>query len=349
MASAKVRTSSSPVWFVSLLIVVGLVIVGIAGLVIYLTAGGEVRVPFTDPQRTLSLGKKEEVRPWSPPEGKVAVLVAARRIEAYTKVSRDDLFNPKTGSLTVAWVDPAGVGNSITDFGKIVGRVLERAKNPDYAFTESDFLPVGTRPGLVGGIPPGMRAMRIDLTKVRGFYGLLPGDHFDLVATMPATGDPSAELKKLGGVQGDRMAMEASLSNLGKQATVRVLVQNGIVVNPVETVEIPTSSASMTGKGAHTRPVQEVVIALLPEEVARVAEALAVDAELSVVPRSGRPEDPKDSVTPELHPKNPFAVGEGQSGGTTLRFVETIGSGGQRGVVPVPSGGDAKEDAPRAK
>ena len=50
---------------------------------------------------------------------------------------------------------PKGV---ITNLAKILGRVTAREKPAGYYFLESDFLPVGTRPGIAGGTPLGKRA-----------------------------------------------------------------------------------------------------------------------------------------------------------------------------------------------
>ena len=48
----------------------------------------------------------------------------------------------------------------ISDFSQITGRVVDHEKPPRYPFTELDFLPKGTRPGLVAVIPPGKRNHR---------------------------------------------------------------------------------------------------------------------------------------------------------------------------------------------
>src|SRR6266480_1621231 len=98
------------------------------------------------------------------------------------------------------------------------------------------------------------------------------------------------------GVYGQQMALQAGLSNWQKQATVRVMVQNGIIVEPMATRGVPMFQSSLTdGAVARTRPVQEVVIAINPEDVARLTEAIAVDAKITAVPRSGRPDDLVDS------------------------------------------------------
>jgi Flp pilus assembly protein CpaB len=352
MTVSKTRRSRGPGWFMVVVVLAGIVLLGSVVAVAYVASGGEIPIPFSNPPRYFSLAKKVEEKPWTPPVGKVAVPVSGRTVAAYSKVNRDDLWDAKNQKWMVAYVDPSSLQGDdafVSDAGKIFGRVLAREKSKGYAFRESDFLPEGTRPGLVAGIPAGYRGVRIELSKVRGLYGLQPGDHFDLISTIPVANDASQDLRKMGGAYGDRLAIEASFANVSKQATVRVVVQAGLVVTPVTTVEIPVTMASLTqGNRVNSKPLQEVVIAVHPEEVAPLTEAMAVDADLAVVPRSGRPDDPKDSKTPELHPRNPFTAGDGKEGPAALKFVETIG-GTNRELVPVPTSGDSKETPPHDK
>jgi Flp pilus assembly protein CpaB len=231
----------------------------------------------------------------------------------------------------------------------IMGRVLDHDKQPGYVFTENDFLPKGTREGIVAGIPPGKRAIRVLADKVEGLYGLRAGDRFDLVATLPIDGrGGTAQAFNFGGVYGQQLALQAKLTNWQKQATVRVMAQNAVVVEPMATRQVPVFSSSLT-QGATTRmkPVQEIVIAVDPDEVARLTEAIAVEAKISCVPRSGRPDDPIDSVTPDLRPVSPFtgpgtaafaassAPAGGIQGAPPFSTVETI-SGTKRELTAVP-------------
>ena len=353
MTVSKNRRSRGPAWFMILVVLAGVVLVGSVVAVAYVASVGEIPIPFSNPPRYFSLGKKEVEKPWTPPVGKVPVPISGRVIPAYTRINRDDLCDLKNQKPTLAWVDPSsleGTDAFIGDARELIGRVLEREKAKGYAFRESDFLPKGTRSGVVAGIPPGYRGVRIELSKVRGLYGLQPGDCFDLVSTIAVDKDASNDIRKIGGTYADRLAIESSFSNLSKQATVKVVVQAGIVVSPVQTIEIPVTMASLTqGNKVNSKPVQEVFVAVHPEEVAQLTAAMAVDADLAVVPRSGRPDDPKDSKTPELHPRNPFTGGTGsEDGPSALKFVETIG-GTNRELVPVPTSGDSKETPPNDK
>jgi hypothetical protein len=223
----------------------------------------------------------------------------------------------------------------LTRFGDIWGRVLDHDKQPGYVFTERDFLPRGTREGLVAGIPAGKRAIRVEADKVEGLFGLRPGDRFDLVATVAidSTRAGASPAFSTGGVYGQQMALQARLSNWQKQATVRVVVQNGVLVEPLKTRQVPFFSNTLTQGGVtRMRPIQEVVIAVDPDEVARLTEAIAVEAKVSCVPRSGRPDDPQDSITPDLRPVSPF-TGPGTAPGP-IRAADSSQSPGPQGTAP---------------
>ena len=240
--------------------------------------------------------------------GLVAVPTPGRPIPAYTRVTRDHVWDMRRQRLAVVYLPPRAVTREmIVNVSAVIGRVLSHEKAPGYVFTEDDFMPKGTREGIVAGIPAGKRALRVAADKFEGLYGLHAGDRFDLVATMPIDASRGAQGFNFGGVYGEQLAVQARLSNWQKQATVRVLVQSGVIVEPMTTRQVPVLQSSLTHDGGiRMRPVQEVVIAIDPEEVARLTEAMAVEARISIVPRSGRPDDPSDSETPDLYPVSPF-------------------------------------------
>jgi hypothetical protein len=138
--------------------------------------------------------------------------------------------------------------------------------------------------------------------------------------------------------------MQASLANALKRATVKVIVQNGVVVTPVTTRQIPFTQNSLTqGTLVRMRPVQEIMLAVDPGEVAPLTEAIAVKAEITCVPRSGRPDEPETSVTPDSQsPTGPLGIGlvSGAGGNAAQLFpeltvVETI-NGTKREMTAVP-------------
>ena len=283
--------------------------------------------------------------------GLVAVPTPARAIPAYTRVRRDHLWDPANAQLAMIYLPPRAVTKEmIVNISEVIGRVLDHDKAPGYVFTESDFLPVGTREGIVAGIPAGKRAVRISADKVDGLYGLHAGDRFDLLATMPIDASQSggSQAFNFSGVYSQQLALQARLSNWDKQATVRVILQSAVIVEPMTTRGVPVYQTSLTeGSATRMRAVQEAVIAIDPDEVALLTEAMAVNARLTTIPRSGRPDDPINSRTPDLSPVSPFTrPGEGGfraaepgvatgEDGDAFSVVETI-LGQKRALTAVP-------------
>jgi Flp pilus assembly protein CpaB len=278
--------------------------------------------------------------------GLIAVPTPATTIPAYTRVQRDHLWDRSRNRLAVIYLPPKSVTpEMLTSISQVIGRVLDHDKAPGYVFTQSDFLPPGTREGIVGGIPAGKRAVRISADKVDGLFGLRAGDRFDVLATLPIDANRSGgQALGVGGPYGQELALEAQLSNWNKQATVRVIVQNATIVEPMKTRGVPIYQTTLTeGSALRTRPVQEVVIAVDPDEVAPLTEAMAVDATLTTIPRSGRPDDPPNSRTPDLRPFSPFTTPgaatdpavRGNRDSAGFAMVETI-MGQRRSLSAVP-------------
>jgi hypothetical protein len=240
-----------------------------------------------------------------PPAGWVAVLVSPAPIPAYTKLTRDHLWNPKKGEFSHIFMDPAEVtSNMATRFDMVIGRVLKTAKAAGYVFTEEDFTPKHTRPGLPAGIPSGWRAMRLAADKVEGLIGLEEGDSFDLISTIAI--EPKAlEGTNVAGSYPPQLRLDQA--KLKHQAVVRVIVHGGIIVQPLQTRQVLTSNSSLfNGQSTRGKPVQEIVIAAEPDEMVQLAEALAVEAKLTCLPCSGRSDDDKGSVTKNHDPVSPF-------------------------------------------
>jgi Flp pilus assembly protein CpaB len=283
---------------------------------------------------------RAQEEPDGPGPGQVAVPISATTIPAYTRVTRDHLLRTDTLDVAILYLDAERVEELgiLTRVTEVLGRVTEDQKPAGYAFRESDFLPKGTQPGLVAGIPAGMRGLTIEAEAIRGLATLGPGDRFDVLAAQPLDTTEVAGAVPLSGVFADRARAEASFAGGARRARVDVLVQNGVVVSPLRTRQVPVSSASLTqGLTTRTKPVQELTVAVRPEEVAPLMEAMAVEAELTCAPRSGRPDDASDSLTPALEPELPsWLGGPGGSGGLSL--VDRI-DGGERRLVPVPSRG----------
>ncbi len=345
---ARPRRSSTP-W-----VVVTLLLIGVYGLAVYLQVEGYLRLPFELPlvsqfQRATSEGA---VDAQSNARGKIAVPMSAADIPAYTKLRREHMWDSKRGRFTTILLDEDDVPAAVLrDFSEIVGRVLDHDKPAGYVFTEDDFYPKGTREGLVAGIPPNKMMLLVEANKVKGLFGLRPGDRFDIVRTIPVDSKGGAVSRETAGPYGDQISLAMKLSNWDKQAEVRVVVRDGVVVTPVKTRAKPTSSQSLTrGAVARSVPIQEIYIAVAPEEAAPLSEAMAVGADVRAVIRSGHATVPANIGVSDLQPRNPLndlmsaliPADTASSNGTfrpavagSFRLVERV-EDGRRQLVTVP-------------
>ncbi|MEM9175879.1 MAG: hypothetical protein AAGC67_11650 [Myxococcota bacterium] len=257
MAARRSRRGGIPVQAL-LMLVAALVLAGFGGMLLW-----------------QGLGERESAAPRSVPEGSVAIPVLATELPAYTQIELEHFVDPRTGELAVLYLPEESIFDStIVDLSQLVGRVLAGPKQPFRVFAKGDVLPPGTRPGLVAGIPAGKRALRIDASKVSGIVGLHQGDRFDLVATFPAKRGGSAQ-----SVYGASGAAGAR-----RRAQAQVVADGATVVSALESRAVPTRAGGGPGK-----VVQEMVIALAPEEIPAVTEALEVAKRIDCIPRSGLP------------------------------------------------------------
>lgn len=315
------------------------VLVGVVG---YTMVTGELRIPFLSGNPVFAFHNREGAA--SAPEGTVPILANPRPLPAYTRLTREHLFSDSTTIFTLP-VSPATAeakGLFMADsegVSKLLGRVLARDKPKGFAFSDRDLLPKGTRGGLSAGIPPGKRGIWVDAEKVVGLADVQLGDRVDLIAAREISGTKqSPDLGMLdGAVGGAKLAMQmqkmqAQLADPGPRARSWVIAHDGVVVRPMRTRNVPlTSTSAFQGTRTQTRPVQEVFLALEPDEVAMLTQALATKATVMCAPRSGRPEGDGDSRMPDIEPPDPLQglrelfeglSGGGQGGG--LSMVEVI-------------------------
>jgi len=219
-------------------------------------------------------------------EGLVPVPVAGQPIPAYSKVNRDHLADPATKGLAVLNMHPNDIPKeAIRDLSKILGRVLKNDKKPGYVFTERDFYPPGTQAGITAGIPPGKRSFVFEAEKVYGMASLRQGDHFDIISALVEEKRP-----------GNSPLFAPGGATPPKRARVRPLVQSGVVLTPATIRQVPvTTTALAPGAQPKSKPVQEITIAVDPDEVGPLAESLALHATLTCVARSGQPSDLPDT------------------------------------------------------
>jgi hypothetical protein len=241
------------------------------------------------------------------PPGRVPVPISSRFIPAYTKLTRDYIMD-ENANVKYYYVTPEDLekGKMLVDITQIFGRVLKKDKPPGYVFTEEDFLPKNTRPGLSAGVPPGRKLMTLDLSKVDGFYGLHAGDHVDLVSTSPI------EMPKgggTGGQYGNMLQQEATYAMMQKRARTRVLAQDVVLVTGEHIRQKPTISRSLSqGTFVRNIPVQEIDIAVKPDDVPAINEALATEVKITALAHSGQPGEDDSVETPGSDPLGDLPV-----------------------------------------
>lgn len=272
---------------------------------ITLLIGGGATIAALLMTGVISLGDKPPALMAPSHAGLVAVIVPGRQIKAYAKVTADDLADPESGAIVkVRYFTPEEIRPEwiTSDLGKIVGRVVRSDKSPGRVFTERDFFPEGTRPGIVAAVPPGLRALTLEAKDFPALAQLSAGDHFDIVATFPVNLSklPIRTFQGLTGTDvnlNEQRAVDSLfrlnvLSNLdvlgsrglealeqreaqraqeNRRFRVIVIVRAGVVITPADAKK-PT-----------------IVVAIDPNEIAHLADAQQSQATLTAVARSGQP------------------------------------------------------------
>lgn len=234
--------------------------------------------------------------------GMVAFPVPSKPIPAYTAITREYLENPQTRELSLLWVYEDQTSPAmLRDLGQILGRVVGRDRAPGLVFTEADFLPKGTRPGITAGIPPGKRSLTVSADQIRGLEHLRRGDHFDLFAALPSR-NPAAPIegievaRLLGGIK----PPDTRGGQLSRQTGVKLLVSDGTMValtNGTQTSTQGRQGLVVSPPGRSTKvAVTEATLAVDPDEVSPLTEALGLDVKVFCVARSGQPSAESDEL-----------------------------------------------------
>lgn len=223
------------------------------------------------------------------PAGYKEILVSATKIPAYTKVGREHIIDPRTMNFSLSFA-PADQATQALGPGAVLGRVLAQDKGAGYAFTESDFLPEGTRGGIAAGVPAGKRAMVIEANMISGIHALNPGDHFDLVSMAPLEQVEAAAY--LGPVVSSVTARNlARMAQSGNLLSPIVLVKNGVIVRGVTSrQEAYLRKSGLVGAQVDVRykPVDEVTLGVDASEVIALTQALTRGGKIVAVARSGQ-------------------------------------------------------------
>ncbi len=180
------------------------------------------------------------------------------------------------------------LGGAMMSVNDIIGRVVSKEKNPGLAFTESSFLPKGTRPGLAGATPPGMQSMTLESSSIAGLHGLKLGDKVDLIASVPhdMLGEFDPSHKPRSGVQ---FVTRSKASDPPQAVVERTIAQSAILLTPVRIRQKPSTTSSLTeGQRVQNIPVEEVVLALTPSDIPHVKKALHKGLSVMAVAQSGQ-------------------------------------------------------------
>ncbi|MEQ8819451.1 MAG: hypothetical protein RLY93_04350 [Sumerlaeia bacterium] len=183
------------------------------------------------------------------------VFLTVKPLKAYDRVTAEMLMEPgsfRFRTLPASYFPPQeGEPPVLVGLDAVVGRVLRRDKEPNRAFTEADFFPLGTREGVVAGVPSDRRALVLNAAEVPGLHSLRRDDQLDVLTT-------------------------------DKDGKLKVLAEEARVVAPVEAREIAGSGGKI---------VEEATLAVTPQEVETVMGAIARGEKLFAVARSGQPEE----------------------------------------------------------
>ena len=316
--------------------IAGILFVGLAAFTV---VNGELRLPFGGGVLFAYQGDPTSAAgPPALPKGTVAVFACPRRLPAFTKITREHLLT-NDGLHTVPVVEPAIGPNGlfradVEGLKRLLGRVLRRDKPVNFAFTEKDLLPRGTRAGPSAGIPPGKRGIWVDTAEVQGLAGARAQDLVDLVAARATTAPKPMGINVLGNVQDP--VLKARLENFASSSSSDasrswVVARGAMIVAPMRIREIIN--------GNKTTTVEEVFLAMAPDEVADFSKALAQEVTILAAPRSGQPESTTTEISdPETVDVNAelrrMLTGAADSE-PTFGMVEVI-RGSQRQTVTVP-------------
>jgi membrane-associated protease RseP (regulator of RpoE activity) len=194
----------------------------------------------------------------------------------------------------------------VLSFGSVTGRVLDRDKTAGTAFRETDFLPDETREGLVAGIPPGMRGLTFEATKLVGVHGLRIKDRVDLIANVPIARlsdfdrNQSTALGPGGRLPHAELAVAATAAQPTKVTEARVLTKAAVIVTPVVMRPMPTTDTTVFGSTTRNSPVQQLTIAVDEDDAASVTEAISAGYTIQCVALSGVPGDESKPIPADM-------------------------------------------------
>ncbi len=225
-------------------------------------------------------------------EGRVAVPRTLMSLKAFEKVRREDVFDRELADESYFWLPKETVENNpdwVTDMDQIINRVMARDKGKDFVFKKSDFLPEGSRTGIIAGVPEGKQGFFLDVEKIPGLRFLKQGDRFDLIASLPkASQESTTEYGLLMG--GIKFRGNKPIPVDG----VRLLVKGGTMVALTTDRSMTTQGGLELSNANGARRVsggqrdERVAIAIDPEEAIPLTQALGDELKIHMVAQSGQ-------------------------------------------------------------
>lgn len=165
----------------------------------------------------------------------IAAVQAKRDIDAFTQITADMVELVQTTDTRFV---PAR--DRIDKLESVIGRVTGKAI-PQYSPVLGSMLaPEGTPPGMVGRIPPGFRAVSVEIDEVSGVaYQLKPNDWVDVIVVMD---------------------IESGSGRRGKETIAEVILQR------VQVAAIGQATTGKPGEGASKVKAAKSATLLVPEE-----------------------------------------------------------------------------------
>lgn len=183
------------------------------------------------------------------------------------------------------------LGGAILNINNIIGRVVKQDKSAGIGFSETNFFPQGTREGIAGATPPGMRALTLPAERLIGVHSLQRGDTLDMVASIPVDQLDTFDASQFGASVNTRpRAANADASEA------RTVAQDAVVLLPVSPRSALRNSSPPSQSPPRGKPVEEVVIAFTEDDVPIISEALEMGGTINCLVQSGRPETSDDSL-----------------------------------------------------
>lgn len=174
------------------------------------------------------------------------------------------------------------LGGAVMNVNGIIGRVVRRDKRAGLAFREDAFFPQGTPEGIAGATPRGMRAVTLDASVLTGIYSLQAGDRLDLLASISSGKSAEAAAPSVVGLSAIGRGEEG-----GGQTTAVLLARDAMVLRPVYVRNEASAVSSLTqGRRIQNEPHYEVAIAVNPDDVIRLQEAISKELQITCVAHS---------------------------------------------------------------